>query len=76
MRISITINDDTIRDDVTTAVSDLIDSDDIVIPENELSEFINDLTETIIGKYCCDPYYVPHYYDETLDMARLYGYAQ
>lgn len=76
MRISITINDGTIRDDVTTAVSDLIDSDDIVIPENELSEFINDLTETIIDKYCYDPYYVPHYYDETLDRARLYGYAQ
>ena len=76
MRINITINDDTIRNDVTTAVYDLIDSDDIVIPENELSEFINGLTETIIDKYCYDPYYVPHYYDETLDMAKLYKYAQ
>lgn len=77
MRINITINDDTIYEDVQDTIDSMLEYEEIEFPtRDDRYEFATEVTETIIDRYCNNPYYVPHYYDECLYLAKLYGYAK
>lgn len=51
-RISITINDDTIMDDVQLTIDYMLEDDEITFPNDEArEEFANDCTDEIIDRY-------------------------
>lgn len=76
MKICITINDDTIRRDVTEAVEFAEWDNFIAFPdETAKAEFIDDCTDEVISKYEIYADYKPRYAEIVLDMAESYGYA-
>ena len=76
MRINIAINDDTIRQDVESAVSFAEWDNFIGFPDVDAREtFIGNVTEDIISRYEVYPDYNPNYAETVLDMASLFGYA-
>lgn len=51
-RISITINDDTIMDDVQLTIDYMLEDDEIIFPNDEArEEFANDCADEIIDRY-------------------------
>ena len=76
MRINITINDETIREEVESAVRFAEWNDFIGFPNDAArAEFIDDVTEDIISKYEVYADYSPNYAETVLDMAELNGYS-
>lgn len=75
MRIQITINDDTIRDDVVQTVEDMEQDGFIRFPaDGDRAEFIADMTDCIIDKFLMYDDYMPNYHNEILDLADGFGY--
>ena len=76
MRINITINDETIRADVESAVQ-FAEWDNFLGFPNDAArdEFIDETTDEIISKYEIYANYHPDYAETVLDMAEMAGYA-
>ena len=73
MRINITINDETIMQDIDFAVNDLLEDEEISFnSEDEKREFIQDCFDNIAQKIELYPNYLPtDIYSDVLDLYEI-----